>query len=146
MSNNYEHTRKDAIISVANSVAFSAFSTFLAQNPIKYPNLSNMQSICASPSGTSISNPRFSVNDYVKHVYTKGKHGIVINVDPSRFSYFGSKIPAYLVGWESHCDSNGVVIFGEECWVSAGSIRKLRFVETKPECNGGFTAKETLHD
>ena len=87
---------------VINSVAFS---TFLAQNPI--------------------SNPRFSVNDYVKHVYTKGKRGVVINVDPTRFSYFSTALPAYLVGWESHCDSNGVVIFGEESWVSGGSIRKV---------------------
>lgn len=70
-----------------------------------------------------ISIPRYSVNDYVKHVYTKGKHGVVINVDPMRFSYFGAKIPAYLVGWED----------GDECWVSGGSIRG---------CNGGFNVKE----
>ena len=85
-----------------------------------------------------ISVPRYNVNDYVKHVYTKGKHGIVINVDPSRFSYFGSKIPAYLVGWED----------GDECWVSAGSIRKVTVPLGNETfgCSGGFTAKETLHD
>lgn len=79
-----------------------------------------------------ISIPRYSVNDYVKHMCNQSKsedesegverRGIVINVDPSRFSYFGSKIPAYLVGWED----------GEECWVSGGSIRW---------CNGMFMDK-----
>ena len=92
-----------------------------------------------NPVAFSTAIPRFSVNDYVKHVYTKGKRegesegverrGVVINVDPSRFSYFSSTLPAYLVGWED----------GDESWVSGGSIRKLRFVETKPECNGQFS-------
>ena len=113
MSNNF----------VVNSVAFSAFST---QNPISIP--------------------RYNVNDYVKHVFNQskregesegvGRRGVVINVDPTRFSYFSSTLPAYLVGWED----------GDECWVSAGSIRKLRFVETKPEYNGGFSSKETPND
>ena len=81
---------------VVNSVAFSAF---LAQNPVSIP--------------------RYSVNDYVKHVYNQSKRGVVINVDPTRFSYFSSTLPAYLVGWET----------GEESWVSGGSIRR---------CSGGF--------
>ena len=84
-----------------------------------------------------ISVPRYNVNDYVKHVYTKGKMGVVINVDPTRFSYFSSTLPAYLVGWED----------GEETWVSGGSIRKLRFVRNETsECNGGFSSKETPND
>lgn len=72
-----------------------------------------------------ISTPKYNVNDYVKHVYTKGKFGVVINVDPMRFSYFSSTLPAYLVGWED----------GDESWVSGGSIR---------ECTGQFNVKEIV--
>ena len=74
-----------------------------------------------------VSIPRYSVNDYVKHIYTKGKFGVVINVDATRFSYFSSTLPTYLVGWED----------GSESWVSGGSIRK---------CSGQFTVNETTHD
>lgn len=95
--------------SVINSVGKAT------QNPISIPRESESFQIL----------PRYSVNDYVKHVYTKGKFGVVINVDPTRFSYFSSSLPAYLIGWES----------GEESWVSGGSIRG---------CSGKFNVKDTV--